>query len=125
MAEFAEQGLTKVADALRLSLDYFELGEDEFVRRWLPRRRTEIDRPTTAASWKSIVGDLSSAQRAIVANDRETTNVLVLAGPGSGKTRVLVHRIAYLHSGETPEPAGHLGARLQPACSGRRSTASA
>ncbi len=108
MAEFAEQGLTKVADALRLSLDYFELGDDEFVRRWLPRRRAEIDRPTTAASWKSIVGNLSSAQRAIVASDRETTNVLVLAGPGSGKTRVLVHRIAYLIRVKRQNPRGIL-----------------
>ena len=108
MAEFAEQGLTKIADALRLSLDYFELGEDEFVRRWLPQRRGEIDRPTTAASWKAIVGDLSSAQRAIVADNRETTNVLVLAGPGSGKTRVLVHRIAYLIRARRQNPRGIL-----------------
>lgn len=108
MAEFAEQGLTKIADALRLSLDYFELGEDEFVRRWLPQRRGEIDRPTTAQSWKAIVGDLSSAQRAIVADNRETTNVLVLAGPGSGKTRVLVHRIAYLIRARRQNPRGIL-----------------
>lgn len=108
MAEFAEQGLTKIADALRLSLDYFELGEDEFVRRWLPRRRGEIDRPTTTASWKAIVGDLSREQRAIVADNRETTNVLVLAGPGSGKTRVLVHRIAYLIRARRQNPRGIL-----------------
>ena len=108
MAEFAEQGLTEIADALRLALDYFELGEDEFVRRWLPQRRGEIDRPTTAQSWKAIVGDLSSAQRAIVADNRETTNVLVLAGPGSGKTRVLVHRIAYLIRARRQNPRGIL-----------------
>lgn len=34
-------------------------------------------------------------QRSIVADDRENTNTLVLAGPGAGE-RVLVHRIAYL-----------------------------
>ena len=108
MAEFAEQGLAKIADALRLSLDYFELDEDEFVRRWLQGRRSEIDRQTTASSWKAIVGDLSSAQRAIVADDRENTNVLVLAGPGSGKTRVLVHRIAYLIRARRQNPRGIL-----------------
>ena len=108
MAEFAEQGLTKIADALRLSLDYFELGEEEFVRRWLRGRRSEIDRQTTAASWKKIVGDLSSAQRAVVAENRENMNALVLAGPGSGKTNVLVHRIAYLIRVRRQNPRGIL-----------------
>ena len=57
----------------------------------------EISLQTTPESWRAIVESLNNpVQRRIVADDREQTNVLVLAGPGSGKTRVLVHRIAYL-----------------------------
>ena len=109
MAEYAQQGLGSMADALRLAMDYFALHEEGFLHRWLPNRETETSRQTTPESWRAIVESLNNPiQRRIVADDREQTNVLVLAGPGSGKTRVLVHRIAYLVRVKREDPRGIL-----------------
>ncbi len=97
MAEYVQRGLQHMADAVQLALEYFRLERDEFMRRWLPDREKELARQTTPASWQSIVEALNNAtQQKIVTDEREKANTLVLAGPGSGKTRVLVHRIAYL-----------------------------
>lgn len=109
MAAYAERGMAAMEQAQRLSEDYFMLDRDAFLRRWLPGQGAELRRQTTSASWKFIVEALENpTQQEIVRDDRDQTNVLVLAGPGSGKTRVLVHRIAYLIRVRREDPRGIL-----------------
>lgn len=96
MDAYARLGLEKVAQAIGLVGAYFTLDRQAFVRRYFPDRREVLERATTAESFRRIVDSLDNPEQiAIVAAEAEA-NRLVLAGPGSGKTRVIVHRCAYL-----------------------------
>ncbi|AHF67964.1 ATP-dependent DNA helicase, RecQ family [Pseudomonas cichorii JBC1] len=95
MREYAEVGLGSMGEARGLVQHYFTLAKQEFIRRYFVGREEVLKLATSEESWRSIVERLSAAQRIIVSDD-DDVNRLILAGPGSGKTRVIVHRIAYL-----------------------------
>ena len=58
-------------------------------------RSTQILKNITPAKYQQVFGFLSEKQRQII-DDKQSKYIVVAAGPGSGKTRVLVHKLASL-----------------------------
>jgi ATP-dependent DNA helicase RecQ len=95
MREYAERGTQDMEPALRLVLAYFSNPKRDFIKEYFNEREEVLKLATSEHSWKAITHPLSTVQKLVVA-DNDDVNRLVLAGPGSGKTRVIVHRVAYL-----------------------------
>ncbi len=94
--EYARLGLKKLSDALSFVLAYFTLPKLDFIRSYFAGRRELLERATTEESYRRIVEELRHPLQQQIVADKGDLNRLILAGPGSGKTRVIVHRVAYL-----------------------------
>lgn len=96
VGEYAKKMLDDYVGALRFVDDYFQLNQDSFLGKYFPgSRQTEIKRNITPAKYRQLFYELSDAQRAII-DDKNSPHLVIAAGPGSGKTKVLVHKLAAL-----------------------------
>ena len=96
VGEYANLMVRDYEAALRFVNDYFTLDFRKFINQYFKEeRRTQIDRNITPAKYNKLFGELSDRQREII-EDKESRCIVVAAGPGSGKTRVLVHKLASL-----------------------------
>jgi ATP-dependent DNA helicase RecQ len=96
VGEYAKRMLQDYHGALEFVNDYFTLNYSQFLKKYFPgSREGEINRSITVKKFKKIFGDLSPAQLGIV-NEQQAPFLFVAAGPGSGKTKVLAHKLAAL-----------------------------
>ncbi len=96
VGEYAKKMIADYKDALQFVEDYFQLNYTSFLAKYFKGSKLqEITRAITPEKFKQLFGELSPAQLKII-NDNEAKHIAVLAGPGSGKTRFLVHKLASL-----------------------------
>ena len=96
VGEYANMMVRDYDEALQFVNDYFQMDYKQFISKYFKGTRSgEINRNITPAKYKQLFDNLSSVQSEII-NDDLSKYIVVTAGPGSGKTRVLVHKLASL-----------------------------
>lgn len=96
VGEYANLMVRDYQAALQFVQDYFQMDFQKFIAKYFEaERRKDLERNITPAKYNQLFGELSDIQREII-DDADTKYIVVAAGPGSGKTRVLVHKLASL-----------------------------
>lgn len=96
VGEYANLMANDCNAALEFVQDYFQMDFKKFLAKYFKGARAkEIDRNITPEKYHQLFDELSDIQSQII-NDADSKYIVVAAGPGSGKTRVLVHKLAAL-----------------------------
>lgn len=96
VGEYANLMVRNYDLALQFVNDYFQMDFKRFISKYFKGSRvSQIEKNITPKKYDKLFGDLSTIQSQII-NDNESKYIVVAAGPGSGKTKVLVHKLASL-----------------------------
>ncbi len=85
--------------ALEFTHDYFAMNYDMFKHKYFYGRFGDLKLNMTQARYNKLFKGLSETQREIIDN-RNNKYIAVIAGPGSGKTMLLTHKIASIYMQE-------------------------
>jgi ATP-dependent DNA helicase RecQ len=96
VGEYAKRLIEDYQEAMTFVDDYFVMDYEMFLLKYFKGRSKEISRNITPAKFKQLFGELSPAQLSII-NNQESRYIVVAAGPGSGKTKLLTHKLASLY----------------------------
>ena len=97
MGRYVEEATRNARNAGgRFVQDYFAMDSVSFRKGYFEDDAEVLQRATSGEFYESIVEDLGNPVQQAIVTAPTNCNALVLAGPGSGKTRVVVHRCAYL-----------------------------
>ena len=84
--------------------DYFEKDFADFKKAYFKGARAQdLKKTMTPSKYEELFGTLSDEQNAVI-NDKINQRISVLAGPGSGKTKILVHKLASVIQTEDTKP---------------------
>ncbi|MCD8003045.1 MAG: RecQ family ATP-dependent DNA helicase, partial [Clostridia bacterium] len=96
VGEYANLMVKDYDAALRFVADYFQMDYRLFISKYFRGERSkELNRNITSEKYNQLFGELSDKQAEII-NDADSKYIIVASGPGSAKTRVLVHKLAAL-----------------------------
>lgn len=96
VGEYANMMVHDYQAALTFVNDYFQMDYKLFLTKYFKGARlSEIDRNITPMKYQMLFNNLSARQSEIISDDASKL-IVVAAGPGSGKTKILVHKLASL-----------------------------
>lgn len=96
IGKYANMMVSDKNRAMEYVHDYFVLDFKAFIKKYFDSKEAKrIDRNISEKKYEELFGSLTGTQSDII-NDSESRFIVVPAGPGSGKTYVLVRKLASL-----------------------------